>query len=702
VSEQPSRAGDAQATEQAAQPGRVIPFTRGGKGGTRDRDERPEIEIRVGEIPRMVRQTIAALATDPNLFQRGGELVTITRQPEREEIVLCAERGSADHSCSRCGADVSEICAVDFRRGSNIITRPGTPIVRPIGATLTERAAESADWIKWDPKAGEHGPKERAPGMMVPANPDPATMRIVSTREDYPGVRPMRAVIETPAIAPSGRAICAPGYDRETAFFMLPAFEMDPIPEFPTQAEAAEALRYLWIEPYSDFPFADVGEPDADDIDRTRHYEKARKVPGAFVGIAAILSVLARPAIIGAVPGFVFEAATQGSGKSMQMHLTSLLTTGRPAGVMTFPMKDGTPNEEELEKVLSGYALGGARLISFDNIVGNLGGPALDKVLTAVETIDLRKLGESSVMTMPWAAVTQYSGNNMTMSPDVSRRSMISRLVSPHESPSKRPASDFRHPRLLAWVRANLPKLVRAALVVLRAYIVAKDKSAGHCGERGGFEEWSGLVPCAIKYAGGPNVIDAWAEEEMAVSGGDEMSAAHSMIMASWPFETPVKAAEVLSWAFKNEFEISRGAAHDGLEDVRDAIRTICKCQGTAPPKSVVFGIALAKLRQKIRDGKCLERSVGPKKATLWIVKGGGRKATPEPAPDAVPATVSAEPVATPPSVAVGTTSEPPVMCQACITPRGRGPGKCDPCATCAGCLTADRTWAGSCGCGDG
>jgi predicted P-loop ATPase len=73
-------------------------------------------------------------------------------------------------------------------------------------------------------------------------------------------------------------------------------------------------------------------------------------------------------------------------------------------------------------------------------------------------------------------------------------------------------------------------------------------------------------------------------------------------------------------------------------------------------------------------------------KVTVYHPSEGAARA---PVPAAAPATAVPIP-------------EPPVMCQACITPRGRGPGKCDPCAACAGCLTADRTWAGSCGCGDG
>jgi hypothetical protein len=350
---------------------------------------------------------------------------------------------------------------------------------------------------------------------------------------------------------------------------------------------------------------------------------------------------------------------------------------------MTFPMKQGDPNEEELEKVLGAYAMGGARMIAFDNITGNLAGPALDKVLTAVKDIDLRPLGESKKVTMPWSAVSMFSGNNMTMSPDVARRTMVSRIVSSLECPSKRPASSFRHPRILDWIGKNLAALVRAAFVVLRAFWVATDKPS--TGERGSFEAWSAIIPGAIKYAGGPNVIDAWAEEEASGRGGDEMSTAHGILMASWPFDEPVSAGAVLTWAFKDEFEIARGnVAPDGKEDARDAIRALCKCP-TAIPKAVPFGIALGKLWQKIRDGRSLERSKNAKGNAVWAVKSVGRARQPVAAP---PATVATAP-----------TTPPIAVCDSCQGVIGRGFGFCNPCPTCRGCCEVSADHPAACAC---
>ena len=61
--------------------------------------------------------------------------------------------------------------------------------------------------------------------------------------------------------------------------------------------------------------------------------------------------MVARPAIVGAVPAFIFDASSPGSDKTLQADIVSLIATGRVSGGMGFPADD-----EELERVLGGYA----------------------------------------------------------------------------------------------------------------------------------------------------------------------------------------------------------------------------------------------------------------------------------------------------------------------------------------------------------
>src|SRR4029453_14409804 len=82
-----------------------------------------------------------------------------------------------------------------------------------------------------------------------------------------------------------------------------------------------------------------------------------------MVAVAAVLTLLARPPICGNLPAFVFDAATPGTGKGLKADAATMLTTGREPGKATFPASD-----EELEKILGGYARRGVTVFAFDNI----------------------------------------------------------------------------------------------------------------------------------------------------------------------------------------------------------------------------------------------------------------------------------------------------------------------------------------------
>lgn len=526
---------------------------------------------------------------DPNLYQRAGELVTIVREPER-----------ADYDGDR-------------RAGNDIVMRPGTPRIRTVSAPVVQlRLAQCAQWTKAHP---------RKVGERIAADPSPALAALVHSMHDYPGVRPIRGILETPALAPSGRVIDRAGYDAETGLVLLPHETFAPIADEPTRDQARSALSYLWRELFCDFPYRGLGAIDPADVDRRERYAKACACSDAFVGLSSLLTILARAAISGATPGAAYEASTQGSGKTLQIHAIATVTTGRPAGVMTFPVGHaGKPDDAELEKVLGAYALSGARVIAFDNVAGTFGGAALEKAMTAVDSIDLRVLGSSDQRTLPWLAVLMFSGNNMAMSDDVAQRTLVSRLESDLEDPRSRPSASFRHPDLLAWVKANRPQLVRAALVVLRAYIVAADKPAS--GNWGSFEAWSRLIPGAIAYAGGPNILDA---RPRAGSVDTDEAGAHVALLRGWPvhlFPDAVKAGDLVRAVFADEREILAGKKEpDGLDDFRSALRTLTNTGDGRVPNTGAVGSALSRRRDKWRDDRALRGAPGHGGFVRWRVE---------------------------------------------------------------------------------
>jgi hypothetical protein len=339
------------------------------------------------------------------------------------------------------------------------------------------------------------------------------------------------------------------------------------------------------------------------------------------VAVQALLTIVGRAAIQGATPAAIFEAAAQGSGKTLQMHCVSIIATGRAAGVMTFPMAKGEPNEEELEKFLAACALAGQQIVPFDNVKGTLGGPALEKCLTAEEDVLMRILGQSERRLVPWIAVMMVTGNNMTMTDDVSQRCMLSRLESQREDPRSRPETSFRHPDLLRYVREHRAALLCDALTVLRAFVVAtpEERRAAGCGTWGSYAAWARLIAPAIKYAGGPNMLDA---RPHGGDGQDDEASAHTALMRGWPDGDPIKASDLVSRLFEHEYDIKTGKAPpDGADEMRSALRLLTRTPETRAPNGVSVGKALAGMRGKWREGLKISGVRDRKGTTHWTVE---------------------------------------------------------------------------------
>lgn len=574
---------------------------------------RRTIRIAVGRqsLSRMILELIDALGeADQNLYQRDGELVRIVREPDR--VIPAHERAPGDPHAH-----------LDRRRGASIVLRPGTPRIVSAAPVLLERADIAVNWesFKKTPGRKKEGADPNA-GEWIPADPNATVVRQVATRREWPSIRPIRGLIEAPCLAPSGRLIQAPGYDEETGHVLIPSLDVGPIIDSPTQEHSRAALRYLWDRTACDFPFRGVGEPDHErDPERALQYAKALEVPDAFVGSAVLMGLFARLAIDGAMPAGIFEAAGQGSGKSLQMHTIALIATGRPAGVATFPTRDGRVDDAELEKIIMGYALLAARLICFDNVRGTLSGGSVERALTSVDTIDGRVLGSNDQRSIAWYATLLFSGNNMTCSDDVAQRSLLSRLESSREDPRARPRATFRYPDLLAEIRRERARLVRAVLVILRAYLAARDagKDVPDPGTRGSFEAWSKIIPGALMYAGGPNILRAFPE---AGRGGDEEGEAHGTLMRLWRDAWQgQRAATILEHVFRERDP--HGPPDPQLEDVASALRALTKTREGKEVGSHAFGTKLRALRGKVRDGLKIEVGSDPsaKVATYSVVR---------------------------------------------------------------------------------
>ncbi len=262
----------------------------------------------------------------------------------------------------------------------------------------------------------------------------------VLARGEYPGVRPLAGVTEAPVLRPDGSILDTPGYDSRTGLVYTPTCDVPTVADAPTQADAMRALAEL-CEVFADFPFID---------------EAARYVP-----IAAVLTLLARPAICGAVPLVAVDASTRGAGKSLVAHVVATIATGRDAPIMTYP-----PDEPELEKTLAACALYGSRVVALDNIAGTLGAAPLDKVLTATDRVQMRILGKSEIREVAWRALVIATGTNLVLGADTARRTLVCRMEPDVERPEER--TGFARRRRLTRARAPRPRVAAPSSTILR------------------------------------------------------------------------------------------------------------------------------------------------------------------------------------------------------------------------------------------
>lgn len=525
--------------------------------------DRPQILLGP-DLHRIVDETIAQLPRDRALYQRDGHLVRVVRvaQPETPEP-------------------------------GRAVLAVGTPQIRDVQiATLRERLTRLISYGRITED------DDGVPGF-VECVPDHTIVTAVAERAEWPGVPPIVGVIETPSMRPDGTVIDEPGYDAVTGYLYAPTLEYPRIRETPTWADAYQALCAL-CEPWQDFPFASPVM--------------------ALVPLANLLSLVARPAIRGEVPGFVYDASVRGSGKSLTQKCVSLLATGRECALATWPR-----NEEELEKMLGSYALRGASVIAFDNVASKFGGAPLDKVLTASDRVDLRILGRSEIPELSWRAVVSASGNNIELGGDTTRRVLLARLEPTAEHPEER--TEFKIPGgetgLRQWCRQHHPRLVADALTLLRAYVVAGRPQVEM--RPWTYGAWSSLVPAAIRWAGGQDTSGAWVLPDVMTCrptvGGDA--------------DEHTEALRVLLGRFGNAFP--KGATStdiiDGLwpiefgfrarvdKDLCSAVETLCPGRPGITPTARQVGRALSRVRKRVVGGRCLDSTTDHGGSKRWFVR---------------------------------------------------------------------------------
>jgi hypothetical protein len=285
---------------------------------------------------------------------------------------------------------------------------------------------------------------------------------------------PLQGIIESPALREDGTLITSPGYDRASRLFYAPdpALVIPEIPEQPT-ADHIEVAIEMITDIVWDFPFVD-GASRAN-------------------AIAAMLTPVCRPAIKGPTPLALFDATTQGTGKTLLSEVVSLIVSGREGALFSAPRE-----AEEWRKQLTSVLREGSSIVIVDNVNYRLDSADLCKALTETIHGD-RILGQSQTINLPVRCSWIATGNNLQLGGDMLRRCYWVRMDAKCSRPFER--SGFRHQRLKQYVLAHRGELLAALLALARSWFVA-GCPLPDVTPVGSFEDWTTIVGGILQHAG--------------------------------------------------------------------------------------------------------------------------------------------------------------------------------------------------------
>lgn len=273
-----------------------------------------------------------------------------------------------------------------------------------------------------------------------------------------------------------------------------------------------EEARLFLYELHQFFPFADWVQPSDNDgsiIPMSR---------SLAVQIAAMLSQFAG----GCVPpdaakmGIVYNANVQRSGKTLLANIAVIPVYG------AMNTQSWNPKDEEIRKVLDAEVMGASTYVVFDNVRGFISSPVLEGFMTAASWTG-RVLGRSQMFTAANNVTVFITGNDVSLSPDLTHRCMMCDLFVAEANPQERKKPGKIIDPIWLKVPANRHRILSCLWAIVRHWDAADRPTATSFGyrTRPGFETWGDIIGGMVAYAG---FGDCLVSEELESAGDTEWS----------------------------------------------------------------------------------------------------------------------------------------------------------------------------------
>lgn len=237
-----------------------------------DDDPRPVIRLRASRLDEAVDGLDAAFgaAGTGRVFQRGGELVHVTRRPARRHDGKTEEQEA-----------IAAVAPAAFRAAACTVAR----------------------FEKFDARADE----------FRPIDPPRPIIEAFMGAPRWAGIKPLHQIVGTPLLRRDGSLLSAPGYDETTGIYLTRPIPVT-VPERPTPAQAARANDALTAL-FATFPYADTDDSPG---------------LGLSVTMAALLTAILRPTL-NLAPIFQITSPSPGTGKSTLANVIAAAATGERA-----------------------------------------------------------------------------------------------------------------------------------------------------------------------------------------------------------------------------------------------------------------------------------------------------------------------------------------------------------------------------------
>jgi hypothetical protein len=404
---------------------------------------------------------------------------------------------------------VDDVETVLIAAGGRDLYQRGELVVRPIKSKL--KAANDRDTFgwqlipvttpflvdtftriirfeKWDGRAKDYLPKN-CPDQVA---------EVYLARTGGWKIPVLLGIVNTPFLRADGSLCEQLGYDKASALLFNPEKQAFPsVAANPTLEQARNALKYLDGALLSEFPFVE-------NIDRS-------------VALSGILTAFDRRAMATA-PLHGYTSPVAGTGKSLLVDLASILVSGEIA-----PVISQGKNEEELEKRLGAALIAGDAIVSLDNCDHEVSSSFLCQALTQAR-LRIRLLGYSRQVEVPINAAFYCTGNNLEISNDLTRRTLLCQIDAGMERPELR---SFKR-NVLETARNERGHLVAAILTVLRGWHCAG--TAIGVEPLGSFEDWSFRVRSPLLWLDRDDPCDSI----KAVRASDPQRAGLNTVLVQW------------------------------------------------------------------------------------------------------------------------------------------------------------------------